>query len=291
METLCSDCGTSNYEGSRYCRKCGRTLVPFEVSEATTRTFDDRTGRPFAEPDAEPRYVPPPEGTPPGGLAAPTGFRPAAGTNPLDARKPPAWPFWAVLVVALLVVGAVVGTFAFRLSGASRSPVAEAPRASEPRPTPPREAAPDADPDPDPDPDVDVDVDVDPDASDPLREQVPERARQWVYPGAETQAVNDLPGGQVILELATDDDLAEVARFYGERFKGRSNTIRRVERGEAQFVSPDVIVTVEEGGADDGSTGIKVVLNPGGGFVPQVPPIGPPPAPPAPPAAPPAPSR
>jgi hypothetical protein len=291
METQCADCGTVNYEGARYCRKCGRTLIDFAVSEATTRSFDERehSQRPYAEPGEPARYVPPSEATPPGGLAPPTGFRPAAGTNPLASKPSQPWAVWVVLVIAIVVIAAVGAAFlAMRVRpGAS---ISQAPTAPPAQPATPRPEAPVVAEDPDPDLE-EIAPPVEGDEEHPGLADVPERARRWVYPGASVDGVTEPPGGrgQVILQLSTGDDVAKVVSFYRERFKGRNDVTKHTEPGEASFIAPDVIVSVEDGGSDDGRTGINVVMNPGGGgMIPPivVPPVSVPPIPPPPPPAP-----
>jgi hypothetical protein len=270
MEAKCPDCGTQNYDGSRFCRKCGRTLLDFEATEATTRSLEERerAARGFAEPGDPPRYAPPFEGTPPGGLAPPTGFRMSAGTNPIEGRRPATWPLWLALSVALVVIAALTATLFFgRTTPQASAPAPPAPKTGTPAPAPEAELAPEM-----------ADVDPDADETDPL--PVPERAKKWIYPGAVADEIHELPGGQVSVELTTDDAFADVVKFYRDRMP---NAVRSTSRDEANFVGGEAIVNISGGGG--GETNIQLLVHPAGGhpFIPPIPSIPPPPPPPPPP--------
>jgi hypothetical protein len=274
MDTPCPDCGTENYDGARFCRKCGRTLIDFAVSEATTRSLEERerAARMYAEAGDRPRYVAPSDATPPGGLAPQTGYQPAAGTNPLQ-QKAPLWPIWVALSVALIVFLAVGATFFVNRA---------IPRAGTPVPTQEPAIAPPAEEDvEDPDIDVDVDPDLEDEDSDSLLSQVPASAKKWVYPGSTVEGIDEIPGGMTKLSLSTDDDFTKVVKFYRDRMP---DALKKTEPGEAKVVGSEAIVTIQDGG--DGST-VDVLVNPGGpGFIPPIPPIPAVPTPPAPPAPP-----
>jgi hypothetical protein len=274
METHCPDCGTENYEGSRFCRKCGRTLIDFAAAEATTRSLEERerAARMYAEAGDRPRYAPPSDATPPGGLAAPTGFQPAAGTNPLGG-KPASWPLWLALSVALVVIMALSATLYFNRVQRASTPVV-APEAIPP-PAEEEEST-----EEESTPAIDEGEAA---SEDELTAQIPDRAKKWIYPGSTADTIHELPGGQVAVELTSDDEFARVVKFYRDRMP---NAIKETSRDEANFVGNEAIVQItDEGGS--GTTIELLVHPPGGGpVIPPIPPIPQIPTPPAPPPPP-----
>lgn len=265
MENNCPDCGAENYDGARYCRKCGRQLTSAEFHEAQTRAFDHN--RPVDQQYAPepPRYVPPPAHPAPFGGTAPPG---ALGTSPLQHKaKGPNWLLIFGIISLVVILG--IGVTAFVVVREISEAVATAP---------------------------DIDFSEGPvvtsgGVTDP--DDLPEDLRPWYYPGAEieesvTGGIGGI-GGSVLI-MKSDDTANEIVAHYEELLaKAGGRSVVR-DNDSTVLTAGSTSVVIENKADGSGMTQVVVAMGKGIGgpkiVIPSAPDIPKPPDVPGPPELP-----
>jgi hypothetical protein len=264
MSFQCPNCGTGLEGTERFCRKCGSRILPEDLHEAATRSFDDAPlplpqqtpVDPLQSSGAEstpmtPRqtqvagYVPPHYGVPTGGVppgvpAYPPMSAPATGS----LRKPRNWKVIFGVIFMSLVLFCGTGGFLFYSAWSS---VAE--RIS-----------------------VGEDGEVTVDTGDgeimwqaPSVDKLPADIRDWVYPGATVRTfVRNTSGGEDrerVLVLTTKDDTAKVTEFYRKRLPEKGDRQEHSTDDGTSIISEGVVINIQKHSPFGDATMINVVFD------------------------------
>jgi hypothetical protein len=256
MSFQCPNCGAGLEGTERFCRKCGSRILPEDLTEATTRSFDDPsvppppgapTGyRPSAGAESSPMtprptqhadYVPPHYGAPTGGV--PPGVPAYQPGGPVVAKKKRNWALILGIAAACLIL--FCGTGGYLLFSAWQSvsgPNFEV-------------GSPDGDR-----------VVVNPSA-----DRVPEELQQWVYPGSDIRTfVHEARSGNLVLVLSTNDDVNKVAEYY-RQFKPSQGRVMEQKEGNGQatnLIYGNVVINIVRPPVFDQGTVVNVVVEGGG---------------------------